>query len=277
MSLARALILTSLLASGLAPGTTRADTRGAAEQTGTPSAHAPGSDHPDSNGGPHHAQSVEPGSPPEASSEMERLEAEISARGFSAPRLLALGSAQRQVGALGPAIASFERGLLLAPRDGRLAQALAEARAEAGLAPRSEPPLERLAHRLSVREWTILALAGALASALLLLAAVVVPSRRRTFAALLGAALVLVAAGVGGLRLVERDLQRAVVLENGTELKQSPFSGARGVLALAAGESVTLTAERHGAYVHVIHPSGAHGWIGRDSLAAIAAASPVQG
>jgi hypothetical protein len=278
MSFTRALTLTSLLASGLALGTARADAGGAAEQTETQSAHAAGSDDLDTNGGLTISEAAaKPGPPAQASSEVARLEAEIVARGFSAPRLLALGSAQREVGALGPAIASFERGLLVAPRHERLAHALAEARAEAGLGLRAEPPLERLAHRLSMREWTALALAGALASALLLGAAAVVSSRRRTFAALFGATLVLVAASVGGLRLVERDLQRAIVLERGAELKQSPFPAARGVRALAAGESVTLTSERHEAYVHVIHASGAHGWIRRNSLAAIAAPAPVQG
>lgn len=225
------------------------------------------------------AASAQPSDAPQAPRErVSELQAEIAAHGHSARRLLELGRAQRALGELGHAIASFERARLLAPRDALVGEALRQVREEAGVAAPSPSRLERIAQRLSIREWALCAFAGAIGAALALLAVGVGRGRRRAAWVLLGASLAIGTVALVGFRVARAQLSHGIVLQDGTALRRSPFAGAEGLLQLAAGESVRLTSEpRRGGYVHAVHESGAQGWLEQARLAPLAAQRGDQG
>ncbi|HEY2734056.1 MAG TPA: SH3 domain-containing protein [Polyangiales bacterium] len=198
---------------------------------------------------------------------IERAEQAISVHGLSAARLLALGQAELQHDRIGPAIVNFERGLVLAPRDAPLRAALAQARERAGLTPQ-EPaaPLIRIAHELSLREWSFGAFGSALLASLALVVWSVSRRRRGLSVALLGLALLGGVCAIGGTLITRADLQRAYVLRDESAVRQSPFMSASALTNLRAGESVNQL-DHHGDYVYVETDQGVFGWMARDCLA----------
>ena len=250
MKAARSLSLSLLLAlSALAVPTTRADTT-------APSPHDPAP-----------AAASEAGAEPATAA----IARSIAQHGYSAPRLLDLGRAQLAAGAVGPAIVSFERGLLLAPRHSALRDELQRARDRAEVAVPSPTRLEQLAGALSLHEWSLCVFAAALLCSLLLLAVGSARKHGRAWGASLATVLLLGAASLGGYAIQARELTRGIVVSDTASLQLSPFSTAESVLPLRAGESVQLRAERRDGFVRVVHPSGAQGWVEVGALAPIAA------
>jgi hypothetical protein len=191
-------------------------------------------------------------------------------RGYSPSGLLALGHAQQEVGQVGAAIASFERGRLLAPRDPELREALARARADSGAQALPESPSVQLARTLSLREWSALVLGSAVATALLALAVAAFP-RKRALAALLVAGLAAGGIALAGYVLARESLTRAIVLDPGTSLRRSPFATAKALQELGPGVEVELAAERHAGFLYVTSPTGEQGWLAAEAVAPLAA------
>lgn len=184
--------------------------------------------------------------------------------------LLALGRAQREAGELGAAIATFERGRLLAPRDAALRSALREARSQAGAPSLPEPAMERAAGVLSLREWSDLTLSSTIAISALAVA-LAASRRRHVLAALLGAALVLGAVALTGYALAQRELSHAIVLDPGSVLRRAPSARAETTEPLVAGSEVELEGQRRAGFVYITSPTGQQGWLPADAVAPLAA------
>jgi hypothetical protein len=199
--------------------------------------------------------------------------AEIAALGYSAPRLLELGRAQLAAGETGAAIASFERGRLLAPRSEPLSEALSQARTLAGVSAPAPGLAQRLTAWLSLREWSLLALGAACSTALSLIA-LVLSRRRAAWAAAFGASLVALGLSGGGALCVREALARAVVVRADAALQRSPFASAEHLRPIPEGELVTLTPQRHAGYVYVELPGGDQGWLAHSALTPLAAPPP---
>ena len=200
-----------------------------------------------------------------------QIEQDIAADGFSASRLLALGRAQLDAGRLGPAIVSFERGLVLAPRDEQLRVSLEQTRSAAGVQapPRAWP--ERMAHQLSLREWAYAAFGATMLLALALVGLATGSRWRRSFAAVLAGSGLLGAVAGAGVAITSSGLERAYVLSNDSAVRQSPFSSARTIASLRAGESVWQI-EQHGGFAYIETGDGVSGWMARDDIRQLAAA-----
>lgn len=208
-----------------------------------------------------------------APSPVQRAQDAIAVQGYSPSRLLVLGRAQLQAGRLGPAIVSFERGLLLAPRDATLRSELARAERTAGVAPDAQPWTERALHTLSLREWTFAACAGALVFSLAGIAFVLASRLRALSGAILALGALTCALGAVGVVGLRHELARAFVLVPDGAVLQSPIPSANVVAHVQAGEAVALH-ERHGDYVYVERDHGASGWIQRDQVEPLLAPEP---
>jgi hypothetical protein len=197
-----------------------------------------------------------------APSELER---KLEAYGYTHGRLLELGRAQEREGKLGAAIASFERGLLLAPRDHELKEALSEARAEAGVAQERLSLLERCIFAASSREWAFAGLCGAILLALGTLAWAADKRARRGAqgAAALGAIVLACAAGAYHTRASH--LTVAFAGRKSVAARLSPFATAEPAFTLTAGQAVE-PAQKHGEYVHVTNEEGRGGWVKASEL-----------
>ncbi|HEX4354881.1 MAG TPA: hypothetical protein VHZ95_18245 [Polyangiales bacterium] len=203
----------------------------------------------------------------DSSDAIERAEQAISVHGLSAARLLALGQAELRQDRVGPAIANFERGLVLAPRDAPLRAALAQARERAGLPPSERvTPLRQIAHELSLREWAFGAFGSASLASIALVAWSLSKRRRGLSVALLALSLLGGVCAIAGTNITRGDLQRAYVLRDDSAVRQSPFVAASALTNLHAGESVKQLG-RHGEYVYVETEQGVFGWMARDGLA----------
>lgn len=213
----------------------------------------------------------------DSSAELQRARQTLVDTGYSPSTLLALGHAQLAQGSLGPAIVSFERGLLLAPRDARLREALSSARQRSGLAP--EPPtavweaapawsapLAGALQRVSLREWALLAFASSLVTALAWLGVSLLARGRRQLGALLGvSALLLGLTSAAAFADYRQQKSTAYALHAGSALRQSPFAQAHEVGALLAGEAVRVL-DAHGEHLLVKSERGATGWIPKREL-----------
>jgi hypothetical protein len=197
----------------------------------------------------------------------------ITTHGYSPSRLLALGRAQLQAGQLGPAILSFERGLVLAPRDAELHASLARAEQTAGIARGEQTWPMRALHLLSMREWAFVACGGALSFSIACLGLVLATRLRVVFGTILALGGLTGALGAIGVASLRDELARAVVLVPDGALLQSPFSNATIVAHVRGGEAVELR-ERHGDFVYVESEQGASGWMQHSAVAPIAAPEP---
>lgn len=200
-----------------------------------------------------------PGSP------IAGAEQAIAAEGYSASRLLALGRAQAQAGQLGPAIVSFERGLVLAPRNTDLRSELARAEQAAGLAQGAQARPTRALHMLSFREWTFAACIGALVFSLGMIAFVFTSRLRALSGAIVALGALVCALGVVGSVSLRSELSRAFVLAPDGALLQSPFATASVVAHVQPGAAVDVR-ERHGDYAYVESEHGVRGWIKRSDV-----------
>jgi hypothetical protein len=204
------------------------------------------------------------------SSELLRAEQAVRDKGYAPSRLLTLGRVQLEQGQLGPAIVSFERGRLLAPRDPALREALTAARARAGLSiPAPDTWLERITQHVSLREWSLSAWASCVALSLTLLGLTLVKRRKHLFvAATLASTLALALTG-GAVYATRQQLDTAYVLHEASVLRQSPFATAHVLEQLRPGEAVEPQTQ-HADYVYVVSERGHSGWILKQELAQLA-------
>lgn len=203
-------------------------------------------------------------------SPVAQAEAAIAVRGYSPSRLLALGRAQMQAAEFGPAIVSFERGLVLAPRDADLRSELARAEQAAGTAPSAPTWATRALHALSFREWTFAACIGALVFSLGTVAFVLASRLRALSGAILALGALVCALGLVGVFSLRSELSRSFVLVPDGALLQSPFPTASVVAHVQAGTAVVVR-ERHGDYAYVESDHGVWGWIKRGEVAPLLA------
>lgn len=196
----------------------------------------------------------------EHSQAITAYQALISSRGYSPTLLYNLGLAELEAGQVGRAIVSLERARMLSPRDAAIRSLLARAQARAQLDTGSYSFRDKLAATLSVREWAFAALfgCGLLCAGVLLLG--LQPLARRRSAALITAGAITASAALLGFHLTSEAFDRAIVLEQGTVARQSPFERATALFSLSAGESVRVE-RRQANYVYVQNRSGARGWV----------------
>ena len=205
-----------------------------------------------------------------SSQQLQYAEQVVRSKGYSPARLLALGQAQLAQGQLGPAIVSFERGLVLAPRDAALRDALTKARTRAGLAePAEVSALSGLVQHVSLREWSYAASGCSVALGVTLLALTLAKRRRRLFAAFALTSALALAVTAGATHVARQRLSTAFALQAGTVLRQSPFATATELGKLRPGEAL-LPKHEHGDFVYVESERGQSGWVRRPELTQLA-------
>lgn len=203
----------------------------------------------------------------------------VAQEGPSAAALYNLGNASFRAGRIGESILSYERALLLAPRDQDVRANLRQVRTAAGLEEPTPSPWTRVVRLLTADAWAWLA-----SGALYLLCATLLalrlarrlgpahPARgalRAAVAALLGG--MLLASAAATTVLTERD--RAVVLDGEPVLRVAPYPSASQSSDLAPGEIVRIE-RTHQGFSLVRTAAGRSGWLGDGSVARIAPASP---
>lgn len=201
----------------------------------------------------------------------------VARDGPSAAALYNLGNASFRAGATGEAVLSYERALLLAPRDQDVRANLRQVRKAAGLPEAEVGAWTRLVALLTADGWAWLA-----SGALYMLCAVLLSLRAlrrlgpthaargalRWSAAALAATL-LVASAACATRLAERD--RAVVLDADPVLRVAPYPSATASSELAPGEVVRIE-RTHQGFSLVRTAAGRSGWLGDAAVARIAQA-----
>lgn len=202
--------------------------------------------------------------------------AEILAQdGPSAAVLFNLGNASLRAGDIGDAILSYERALLLAPRDQDIRANLRQARKAANLTVAEEDAWTRTVRLLTTNGWAWLAsgaldvLCGALLVFRLLRGDPRRTGVRRVLRAIAAsaAALLVVAGTACATRL--RELDRAVVLGSDPTLRVAPYPSATVSSDLAPGEIVRIE-RMHDGFALVRTGAGKSGWMTGESVARIA-------
>jgi tetratricopeptide (TPR) repeat protein len=195
--------------------------------------------------------------------------------GPSAPLLFNLGNASLRAGDIGEAVLSYERALLLAPRDQDIRANLRQARKAANLPIPEEDTWMRTVRLLTTNGWAWLAsgaldaLCGALLASRLLRGDARRAGVRRALRAVAASAatLLLVAGAACATRL--RELDRAVVLGADPTLRVAPYPSATVSSDLAPGEIVRVE-RMHQGFALVRTGAGKSGWLSGDSVARIA-------
>jgi len=203
----------------------------------------------------------------------------VAQDGPSAAVLYNLGNASFRAGRIGEAVLSYERALLLAPRDQDVRANLRQVRKAAGLDEPEPGRWTRTVRLLSADAWAWIA-SGALyllCAALLALRLVrrfdqghPARSLLRTSTVLL-ATTMLVAGAAAATRLGDRD--RAVVLDGAPALRVAPYPSATVSSDLAPGEVVRIE-RTHQGFSLVRTAAGRSGWLGDDALARVASVAP---
>jgi tetratricopeptide (TPR) repeat protein len=193
----------------------------------------------------------------EAAADFESL---ARTHGWSAPILYDLGNTYAQQGQVGRSILDYERAHLLAPRDPDITANLAYVRATAGLPVPVQAWWETVARWLTPTTWTGLAVSGLWLAWAGFLAARKWRWRRLATTAALAAA-VLGGTAVTALLVLDRDLDRAVVVETkSAPIRVSPFDTAASETSVSEGEEVAVIG-RHGDFVRVRDGQGRVGWV----------------
>jgi len=199
----------------------------------------------------------------------------LASDGNSAAVLFNLGNASLRAGVIGDAILSYERALLLAPRDQDIRANLRQARKAANLPLPEDGAWTRLVHLLTTNGWAWLASAALylLCATLLAFRLLRDDARRASLrrglrgGAAGAAALLLVAAAAGATRLGELD--RAVVLASDPVLRVAPYASATASSELAPGDIVRVE-RTHEGFALVRTGAGKSGWVSEASVARIA-------
>ncbi|MFI5401663.1 MAG: hypothetical protein ACHQ1G_01920 [Planctomycetota bacterium] len=184
--------------------------------------------------------------------------------GYSPAVLFHLGSAYASSGDVGRAVLSYERALLLAPREGAVREGLEATRKGAGLEGDLDRGWREFHRYLTTGEWTWLGLSAAVA-----LLAVLVFQRKLSRSAIVrlagtGFLVVLPAATAITKHALDRD-RAVVVAATETDIRVSPFEGAEASGKVRPGQVVWIT-RSFDEFVMVKSPRGAAGWIARSSV-----------
>lgn len=203
----------------------------------------------------------------------QKLEAVISARGYSAPVLFNLGNAYLCAGKTGLAILDYQRARLLAPRDPDIAANLNAARNAAGIEVANVPWYGAFSHALSPDAWAWLASSALFGLCAALLATAFWPYARLAsrFAAV-GCAVVL-AAAVGAVVLRAPQLDEAVVTTKNGVARISPFASAATAFPLNEGQTVAINSS-HAGFALVTTADGRRGWVAASDFAPLIPTRP---
>lgn len=204
----------------------------------------------------------------------DALAAIVASDGPSPAVLYNLGNASFRAGLIGEAVLSYERALLLAPRDQDIRANLRRVRKAAELPEPEAGAWTRVVHLLTADGWAWLASAALYLVCAVLLGLRLLRARGPASPARGGLryavpALVVmgvVAAAACAARLGERD--RGVVLGN-EPLRVAPYPSATTASELAPGEVVRIE-RTHQGFSLVRTPAGRSGWLKDDAVASIA-------
>ncbi len=183
----------------------------------------------------------------------------LTAQGFSPASLLALGSAQLEADAVGPALLNLRRASVLAPRDKTIRSALRAANEQAGIAAPRSTWYRRAATFLSPREW---ALAGVSATIVASLASLLMGfgTYRRLGRSLAVVGVFGASVAFTGWHQSAEELKGSMVIVDGAVAKQAPFSDAETIFSLPVGEVIHIEKSR-GDYRYVKTSAGDRGWV----------------
>jgi len=203
----------------------------------------------------------------------------LASDGPSPAVLYNLGNASLRAGDVGEAILSYERALLLAPRDQDIRANLRQARKAANLPLPEEGAWTLLIRLLTTNGWAWLASAALylLCAALLAIRVLRDDARRASLRRALrlgaarGATVLLIAAAACATRLNELD--RAVVLASDPALRVAPYASATASSELAPGELVRIE-RTHEGFALVRTAAGKSGWMSAGAVARIAQQAP---
>lgn len=199
----------------------------------------------------------------------------LADNGPSAAALYNLGNTYQRLGQYGPAILSYERAKLLAPRNPDLLANLALARKAVAAFDETghHPGLDAVLNYLSRNEWSWLAALSALwLGALALLAGALHRSRRwmgqLAMASAGIATLTLVASGMA-LYLRRAEANRGIVLSERATVRLSPFDKAESLGTPGPGRIVHIH-HKSGAFLFIDVPGVTlRGWMSNKDVAAI--------
>lgn len=191
------------------------------------------------------------------------FERQLADHGWSTNTLFDLGNAYVSGGQRGRAILSYERALVLSPRDAAVAKNLATTREAAGVAPAVPSRIRAELGRLSSDEWTWLAIAGALLAGLGASAWAWWPMQRgRTgVIAALGASGAVLAFSAAIIVSPSRDL--AVVVHSDAA-RIAPIADAEEAFTAAEGETVHIDKRR--ADFFYVRDGDRAGWLPRSAI-----------
>lgn len=204
----------------------------------------------------------------------------LASDGPSAAALYNLGNACFRAGLVGEAVLSYERALLLAPRDQDVRANLRQVRKAASLPEAEDGVWTRFVRLLTTNGWAWLASAALYLVCAALLALRLTRERGvRTqprsgglrIAIAAGGTLLVVAAGACVTRLGERD--RAVVLGTDPTLRVAPYASATASSELAPGEIVRIE-RTHDGFTLIRTAAGKSGWTSNGAIARIAGRVP---
>ena len=188
----------------------------------------------------------------------------LEQKGPNASLLYNLGNARYQAGRYGQAILDYERALILDPRASDIRTNLEVARkATTAFEEKSELAVwEKPLHWLSLNEWLLACgISVGLLAVVSLLRAFLSGRRGQVYfrwATVIS--LLVLAIGVSALILRKGELDRAIVLRPGTEVRLSPFATADVVATLKEGHGVQIEKEHGGFYLF------SKGWVSKEDV-----------
>ncbi len=186
-----------------------------------------------------------------------------------------LGNAQFQLGQLGEAIRSYERALLLDPRDEEAAGNLAYAvslTVDAVAVPAASFPLRAwlaAIHTTTPQEDAVLLLFAVYLLGAASAAAILVRRRRRRPLLYVAGALILMVGWSGGVlawkEADRRSASRAVILTEKVDALSGPAIDYTPLFTVHEGLRVRVTTQRSG-WVQILLPNGLNGWVPADRV-----------
>jgi hypothetical protein len=190
----------------------------------------------------------QPSAPPQAAIELHD---------WSAASLYELGNAYATSGRTGPAILSFERARLIAPRDPAIRASLERTREAAGIAGPAQSRANAALARLSSDEWTHIAMLAAVLACVGVIGFAWSRERRVMRTAVIAGALVSAFAITAAVRVAPSE--NAAVVVHGDTARIAPTLSADAAFTAPEGEDVRIE-QRRGDFVYV-RDGDRSGWI----------------
>ncbi len=175
------------------------------------------------------------------------------------------------MGKNGRAILSFERALVLQPRDPDLRANLKLAQNQAAVYPVNDDSFWRsLLERHSARSWSMAALATAILLPLAALAWFFWKGKARLWIAIFAAAdLVVLGLAIAGLDAGSGKHARGIIVANAATIRISPFEKADNRGTLAEGREVSLGNESNGYFWVTSKDGSQEGWVAKGEVAPV--------